>query len=119
MYHKWENGSLELDVTSKELDGSEVPRRVTLTPERLLEIMVQDPDGLKWVMNHASKSLSSRVKMKPGAVPHLLGAKNVLTKTVSAKKVSKEDVLPPQIRELEDRLIDIPVIDAHYFPVEV
>lgn len=119
MYFEWVNGNLVLDVDVVDVGGSQ-QKRVTIPRERLVEMISKSPDGMKFLLGPAMGMLRSRMKIQPSQLTNLAKAPATVNQILQTRRFSQsDDVLPPQIRDLEDRMIPVPILQTTLFPVKV
>lgn len=109
-----------MDVEVLEPDGSVVMRRISVNRDRLVTMIVDDESGVKFFLNKVMakfRPIFSKVPLEN--MQKAVKSPITIQKVLSAPKMRADDVLSPQILELERSLIPIPDVHGYKFPVTV
>jgi len=120
-FFQWhDDGSLSLDVECLEPDGSKVWRRVRIDQERLASVISDSPQGTRFLMNRVIRKVTPAFKnLNPKSVSKFLQAPDMLQKAMENPTTDSDQLLPPQILELESKYLPAQEIKAHYFALKV
>ena len=109
-----------MDVEVLEPDGSVVIRRVSIKRGRLVSMLVEDEGGVKFFLNKVMakfRPIFSKVPLEN--MQKAVKSPAAIQKILSAPKMRADDVLSPQILELERAMIPTPCVPGYKFPITV
>ena len=122
LFHQWlSDGNLSIDVEVLEADGTKSLKRVTIERDRLVDILVEDHSGMRFFLNRVVGKLRPAFGniMKADKLQKMVQAPKMAQEMFAKPRTRSDDLLSPQILELEKQMIPAPEVPGYHFDVTV